>query len=200
MRLQLSRYLMSICNRIYNLTHCGGSHTSASHSLLCCSPAGGSSRSARQVQGEEGARAATHARHTHTHTRDRFSIFSPHKERTKCGNVPQPYPQSGQVDLVQTPSRGVTRHDAGRTQRQAALGCPDILRRPLLSRLCGPLCCPRAPSLTLMAQLSYTRITASSPLGRQRDEPRDGSAQLARKRRRERHGHHRPLRLHVCGV
>lgn len=193
MRLQLSRYLMSIYNVIYNLTHCGVSHTSASRSLLCCSLSSRRLFTERSSGARRRRRARSHA-HAHTHTHQIVSaFFFPHKERTKCGKVPESYPQSGQVDLVQTPSWGVTRHDGGRTQRQAALGCPNILRRPLLSRLCGPLCCPRAPSLTLMAQLSYTIITASFS-GQQRDVPRAGSAQLARR------GHHRLLRLHVCGL
>lgn len=92
---QLSCYLMSIYNLIYNLTHCGGLAPRLPHIRLPCSPAGCYSGSAVRCKKKE--------KRAHT-------VCSWWSHILKNVNTSS-YPQCGQVDFIQAPSWRVTRHD-----------------------------------------------------------------------------------------
>lgn len=86
------------------------SHTSASCSLPC-SPAGCYSWSAVRCKKKKEKRAHARTTHTHSHTHTVCSRWSHFFFFKKTWNATSSYPQSGQVDFVQTPSWRVTRHD-----------------------------------------------------------------------------------------
>lgn len=81
---------------------------------------------------------------------------------------------------------------------------PDIQKGPLLSRLCGLLCCSVSTvSLSPTQWCLGTRQNNNSSLfDQQRDVPRAGSAELQHEcgeRKRARRAHHY-IQVHVCGM
>ncbi len=126
------------------------SHTSAWCSLLS-SPAGCYSRSAVRCKGRRNARA--HDTRTHKHTQ--FHSDEAISENLK---MPQRLTLKADRSISSRLRAGESLAMMEDTKRRSQL--PDILKRPLLSRLCGPLCC----SVSTVPSLLHSDVSATDKI------------------------------------